>query len=116
MQSGIRNVGGVDPTRKTSPIAEEMHQDSDTVRLEVPGGAVCSFNDEARAAGAVGGIGTSPLQCRAGISGEAGPADPKTPSATLSRRAPRLRCDETCVSSVAYALSCVPAMSHRDTS
>ena len=53
MQSGIRNVGGVDPTRKTSPIAEEMQEDSDTVRLEVPGGAVCYFNDEAFAAGTV---------------------------------------------------------------
>lgn len=79
MQSGIRNVGGVDPTRKTSPIAEEMQEDSDTVRLEVPGGAVCYFNDEAFTAGAVVRSGTALLQCRDGIWVEAGPADPNNP-------------------------------------
>lgn len=79
MQSGIRNVGGVDPTLKTSPIAEEMLEDSDTVRLEVPGGAVCYFNGEEFTAGTVVRSGTVLLECRDGIWVEAGPADPKNP-------------------------------------
>lgn len=79
MHSGIRNVGGVDPTLKTSAIAEEMHEDSDTVRLEVPGGAVCYFNGEEFKAGTVVRSGVVLLECRDGIWVEAGPADPKNP-------------------------------------
>jgi hypothetical protein len=79
MQSGIRNVGGIDPKLKTSPVAEEMLEDSDTVRLEVPGGAVCYFNGEAFRAGTVVRSGTVLLECRDGVWFEAGPADPKNP-------------------------------------
>lgn len=56
-----------------------MLEDSDTVRLEVPGGAVCYFNGEEFTAGTVVRSGTVLLECRDGIWVEAGPADPKNP-------------------------------------
>jgi hypothetical protein len=79
MPGGIRNVGAVDPELKTSPVAEEMLEDSDTVRLEVPGGAVCYFNGEAFSVGSVVRSGTMLLECRDGIWVESGPGDPENP-------------------------------------
>jgi hypothetical protein len=79
MHSGIRNVGAVDPELKTSPVAEEMLEDSDTLRLEVPGVAVCYFNGEVFKTGEVVRSGTMLLECRDGLWVEAGPADPKNP-------------------------------------
>lgn len=79
MQSGIRNVGAIDPELKTSPVAEEMLEESQTLRLEVPGGAVCYFNGEAFKIGTVVRSGTALLECRDGIWVEVGPADPKNP-------------------------------------
>jgi hypothetical protein len=79
MHSGIRNVGAIDPELKTSPVAEEMLEESETLRLEVPGGAVCYFNGEVFKSGEIVRSGTTMLRCRDGIWVEAGPADPKNP-------------------------------------
>jgi len=79
MTSSIRNVGAIDPELKTSPVAEEHLEESDTLRLEVPGGAVCYFNNEVFKTGDVVRSGTMLLECRDGIWVEAGPADPKNP-------------------------------------
>ncbi len=79
MHTGIRNVGAIDPELRTSPVAEEMLEESETLRLEVPGGAVCYFNGESFKSGELVRSGTMMLRCRDGIWVEAGPADPKNP-------------------------------------
>ena len=76
---GIPNVGAIDPELETSPIAEELHEDSETLRLAVPGGAVCYFNSQPFNSGDVVRSGTVLLACRAGIWVELGPADPNNP-------------------------------------
>jgi hypothetical protein len=76
---GTRNVGGIDPTRKTSPIVEEMSEDSYTLRQEVPSGGVCYFNDDVFDTGEFVRSGTVILECREGLWVEVGPADPDNP-------------------------------------
>ncbi|MEE8042835.1 MAG: hypothetical protein V3T15_08585 [Pseudomonadales bacterium] len=43
----LPQVGAPDPELKNSPIAEEMDEESRSLRLEVPGEPVCFFNGEA---------------------------------------------------------------------
>lgn len=76
---GIRNVGAIDPELRTSPVAEELTEESETLRMEVPGGNVCYFNGEVFRSGEFVRSGTTILKCRDGLWIEAGPADPKNP-------------------------------------
>jgi hypothetical protein len=78
---GTRDVGAVDPKLKTSPIAEEMSEDWQLLRQEVPEGAapMCYFNGESFQSGAFVRSGTVVLECREGLWIEAGPADPRNP-------------------------------------
>lgn len=78
---GTRDVGAVDPKLTTSPIAEEMSEDWQVLRQEVPEGAasVCYFNGEAFPSGAFVRSGTVVLECREGLWVEIGPADPRNP-------------------------------------
>ena len=76
---GTPDVGAVDPQLKTSPIAEEMSEDWDTLRQEVPEGAVCYFNGQQFQSGAFVRSGTVVLECREGLWVEVGPADPRNP-------------------------------------
>jgi hypothetical protein len=78
---GTRNVGAVDPKLTTSPIAEEMSEDWQILRQEVPEGAapVCYFNGEVFQSGAFVRSGTVVLECREGLWIEVGPADPRNP-------------------------------------
>jgi para-nitrobenzyl esterase len=78
---GTRDVGAVDPQLKTSPIAEEMSEDWQLLRQEVPEGAapMCYFNGEAFQPGAFVRSGTVVLECRDGLWVEIGPADPRNP-------------------------------------
>lgn len=73
MHRGIPNVGAIDPELKTSPVAEELHEDSDTLRLAVPGGAVCYFNGQRFNSGDVVRSGSTLLACRDGIWVETSP-------------------------------------------
>lgn len=78
---GTRDVGAVDPRLQTSPIAEEMSEDWQLLRQEVPEGAapVCYFNGEEFQSGAFVRTGTVVLECRDGLWVEIGPADPRNP-------------------------------------
>jgi hypothetical protein len=77
--TGIRNVGAIDPELRTSPVAEELTEDSDTLRLEAPEVDVCYFNGEVFRSGELVRSGTMILKCHDGLWIEAGPADPKNP-------------------------------------
>lgn len=78
---GTRDVGAVDPKLKTSPIAEEMSEDWQLLRQEVPEGAAptCYFNGESFRTGSFVRSGTVVLECREGLWIEVGPADPRNP-------------------------------------
>jgi hypothetical protein len=73
------DVGAPDPELATSPIAEEGSDNVETLRLEVPGEAVCYFNDKQFVTGDFVKSGTSLLKCDYGIWIPAGPADPDNP-------------------------------------
>ena len=75
----VRNVGAVDPELRTSPVAEEMTEDSDTVRLEAPEAIFCYFNGQTFRNGEYVRSGSMLLECREGIWVDAGPADPRNP-------------------------------------
>lgn len=76
---GTPDVGAVDPQLKTSPIAEEMSEDWDILRQEVPETAVCYFNGEVFPSGAFVRSGAVVLECREGLWVEIGPSDPRNP-------------------------------------
>lgn len=76
---GTRDVGAVDPKLQTSPIAEEMSEEWQILRQEVPEAAVCYFNGEAFPSGSFVRSGTVVLECREGLWIEIGPADPRNP-------------------------------------
>jgi len=75
----VTDVGAPDPELNTSPIAEEGSDDTEVLRLEVPGEPVCYFNDISFATGTYIKSGTSVLKCDYGIWIPAGPADPDNP-------------------------------------
>lgn len=60
-------VGVPDPELKTSPIAEELDEDVDALREEMPGEPVCFFNDKGYENGAVVSSGNSILRCQYGV-------------------------------------------------
>jgi hypothetical protein len=73
------DVGVPDPELRTSPIAEETDDETETLRQEVPGEAVCYFNNKSFKTGAYIKSGTSILRCDYGIWIPAGPSDPDNP-------------------------------------
>jgi hypothetical protein len=77
---GIRNVGAVDPTLKTSPVIEELaEEEPDAPEYEPIPGAMCFFNSESFKPGELVRSGTMVLECRDGLWIEAGPGDPDNP-------------------------------------
>jgi hypothetical protein len=78
-QVGVRNVGAIDPELKTSPVAEELSEDSYTPGQQTTDDVVCFFNGEAFKTGEFVRSGTTMLQCRNGMWIEFGPADPDNP-------------------------------------
>jgi hypothetical protein len=75
----IIDVGAPDPELNTSPIDDESGDDVDTLRQQVPGEAVCYFNDKSYHNGSYVKSGTSILKCDYGIWIPAGPGDPDNP-------------------------------------
>lgn len=75
----LPEVGAVDPELKTSPIAEEFDEESDTLRLQVPGEPVCYYNGRAYPNGTYVRSATQVLKCHYGVWVEAGSADPTNP-------------------------------------
>jgi hypothetical protein len=75
----LPDVGAVDPELKTSPIAQEFDEDSDTLRQQVPGERVCYFNGRSYSHGVYVKSGTQVFKCQYGLWMEAGPGDPDNP-------------------------------------
>ena len=75
----IQDVGAQDPELKNSPVAEESLEEDPTLRLEVPGEAVCYFNEEVFDQNTVVKSGTALLRCDRGIWTPAGSADSDNP-------------------------------------
>jgi len=73
------DVGAPDPELNTSPIAEENDNESEALRQEVPGEAVCYFNNKSYPTNTYIKSGSSLLKCDYGIWMPAGPADPDNP-------------------------------------
>jgi hypothetical protein len=74
MNGKTRQLGALDPERKSSPVAWEADDDTETLREVVPDEAVCFFNDIAYGHGTVVSSGSVRLRCDRGIWVPAGPA------------------------------------------
>jgi hypothetical protein len=72
-------VGDQDPELKNSPIAVESDEDVVVLRNEVSEDAVCYFNGESFAHGAVVESGSLMLRCELGIWVPIGSIDPDNP-------------------------------------
>ena len=75
----VLQVGAQDPELLNSPIAEEVDEDTDVVRQQVPGEPVCYFNGAEYPHGTYVASGTTVLQCSYGVWIESGSADPANP-------------------------------------
>lgn len=72
-------VGDQDPEQKNSPIAAEMDEETQLLREEIPGDAVCYFNGEAFGQGVLVQSGSLMLKCDRGIWVPVGSADTDNP-------------------------------------
>jgi hypothetical protein len=79
MTSGTQQLGALDPERKSSPVAWEADEDTETLRESVPDEAICFFNDLAYRDGTVVKSGSVLLRCDHGLWVPAGPADDAKP-------------------------------------
>lgn len=75
----VPDVGTQDPELKNSPIAEEMSEEGEDLRREVPGEPVCYFNSESYPNGDYVRSGSDLLRCDYGIWISAGPSDLDNP-------------------------------------
>ena len=72
-------VGDQDPEQRNSPIAIETDEESQLLREELPGDAVCYFNGEAFSNGTTVQSGSLMLRCDRGIWVPMGSSDPDNP-------------------------------------
>jgi hypothetical protein len=79
MTTRTKQLGALDPERKSSPVAWEDDDDADRLREAVPDEAVCFFNDRAYEHGTVVKSGSVLLRCDRGLWLPAGPADDAEP-------------------------------------
>jgi hypothetical protein len=77
--SSLPQVGAQDPELRNSPIAEEEDEDTDVVRQQLPGAAVCYFNGTEYAQGTFVASGSQVLRCSYGVWIDSGSADPRNP-------------------------------------
>ncbi len=75
----VPQVGAPDPELETSPIAEELGDDLEVLRLEVPGEPVCLFNNVSYPNGQRVCSGTGLYRCDYGIWVREGGCDPDNP-------------------------------------
>ena len=75
----LPQVGAQDPELRNSPIAEEEDEDTDVVRQQLPGAAVCWFNGSEYAHGTYVTSGSQVLRCSYGVWVDQGSADPANP-------------------------------------
>jgi hypothetical protein len=78
-QKQALQLGAPDPERKTSPVAWETDEDTDSLRESVPDEAVCLFNDTSYDHGTVIESGSSRLRCEHGIWVPVGPTAESKP-------------------------------------
>lgn len=79
MGKSIPDVGDQDPEERNSPIAAEEDEETEFLRQDVPGEAVCWFNDVSYGHGSYVRSGTVLLRCDRGLWIEAGPGDADNP-------------------------------------
>ena len=79
MTPRTRQLGALDPERKSSPVAWEADDDTETLRESVPDEAVCFFNDVAYGHGTVVSSGSVLLRCDHGVWLPAGPSEDAKP-------------------------------------
>lgn len=72
-------VGAPDPERNNSPVAEEMDEEYEVLRREVPGEPVCWFNDQSYGHGSYVCSGSDLLRCDYGLWVNEGSCDPDNP-------------------------------------
>ncbi|QBQ54548.1 DUF1496 domain-containing protein [Nitrosococcus wardiae] len=77
--SGVPNVGAPDPELKNSPIALESDEETEVLRLEVPGEPVCYFNNQSYKNGTHVCSSGVLLRCDYGVWVRVGPCDPDNP-------------------------------------
>ena len=77
--SSLPQVGAPDPELRNSPIADEEDEDTDVIRQQVPGEAVCYFNGAEFAHGTFVASGSQVLRCSYGVWIDSGSADPRNP-------------------------------------
>ena len=70
-------VGAQDLEMKNSPVSEEMDEESEVLKQEVPGEPVCYFNDESYSNGNYVCSGNALLRCDYGIWVRSGSCDPE---------------------------------------
>lgn len=75
----FHEVGALDPELRNSPIAQELDEEVDTLRQQLPGEPVCYFNGRPFAHGRYVNSGGQVLCCRYGVWTDAGSADPDNP-------------------------------------
>lgn len=75
----LPEVGALDPELRNSPIAQELDEDVDTLRQQVPGNPVCYFNGRSFANGRYVSSGGQVLRCRYGVWIDVGAADRDNP-------------------------------------
>jgi hypothetical protein len=77
--SSLPQVGAPDPELPNSPIADEEDEDTDVVRQQVPGAAVCLFNGAEFPHGTYVVSGSQVLRCSYGVWIDSGSADSRNP-------------------------------------
>jgi hypothetical protein len=77
--SSLPQVGAPDPELRNSPIADEEDEDTDVVRQQLPGAAVCYFNGAEFVHGTYVASGSQVLRCSYGVWIDSGSADPTNP-------------------------------------
>ena len=75
----LPQVGAQDPELRNSPIADEEDEDTDVVRQQVPGTAVCHFNGTEYGHGTYVVSGSQVLRCHYGVWIDSGSADSRNP-------------------------------------
>ena len=73
----ITHVGAQDPELRNSPVADEEDEDTDVIRQQVPGSAVCWFNGQEFKDGTYVVSGSQLLQCSRGVWIESAASDPR---------------------------------------
>ena len=77
--SKLPQLGAMDPELQNSPFADELDEDIETVRQQLPGEPVCYFNGRAFANDEFVCSGSRVLHCRYGVWVDAGSADRDNP-------------------------------------